>query len=468
MQITSEGPIKITKATIESAWKKRKKDHRLIIRDKECRGLALVQNATTATWVYGYRPRGKDPVTQRRWPNKTVTIGNPGSHSVEDARIEANHIKGRAARGADPAAERKAAAEEATRKRGATLQRLLADYEKALPKRQKMRGGNKRPSPEYVAAELAQVRLALAAMDAKQKPVADLTEDDVSKFIASASGEGGNARARFGSLSRFLDWCRGQKHIAVNPCTEIARTERPKPPQARTQYLKLEDLGRLWRAADNLREPVWRDFTRFLIAVPCRRGEAANMDWSHVNLCEGEWRQPEHLTKNGDPHRLYLHPLAQDVLKARLQAAAEAQAGGDPAKVAYVMATEQLRAGLVFPAPVSGGVIATFADLKTALSDATKLNDGPEGEALQGWTWHDFRRSFATALGEAGIPEAVADAVLNHRQSATRGGVLGVYQRASRWPEQVRAMRLWGELLAAAIEGRQADDGVVVEMRASR
>ena len=51
--------------------------------------------------------------------------------------------------------------------------------------------------------------------------------------------------------------------------------------------------------------------------------------------------------------------------------------------------------------------------------------------------------------------------MLNHRQSATRGGVLGVYQRASRWPEQVRAMELWGRLLAAAIEGREADAEVV-------
>ena len=43
---------------------------------------------------------------------------------------------------------------------------------------------------------------------------------------------------------------------------------------------------------------------------------------------------------------------------------------------------------------------------------------------------------------------------LKHRQSATRGGVLGVYQRASRWPEQVRAMQLWGRLLTDAIDGR--------------
>jgi hypothetical protein len=55
----------------------------------------------------------------------------------------------------------------------------------------------------------------------------------------------------------------------------------------------------------------------------------------------------------------------------------------------------------------------------------------------------------------------VADAVLSHRQSATRGGVLGVYQRASRWLEQVTAIGLWGRLLADAIEGRIADANVV-------
>ena len=88
------------------------------------------------------------------------------------------------------------------------------------------------------------------------------------------------------------------------------------------------------------------------------------------------------------------------------------------------------------------------------MTKATGPQHGEEGPpVLDGWTWHDFRRSFTTALGEASVPEAVADAVLNHRQSATRGGVLGVYQRASRWPEQVKAMELWGRLLALAIEG---------------
>lgn len=179
--------------------------------------------------------------------------------------------------------------------------------------------------------------------------------------------------------------------------------------------------------------PVWRDLARFLIALPCRRGEAARLDWSHVDLLTAEWRQPGRLTKNREPHRLHLHSLALDVLRERRKS------------------TDGK--GLVFPAPKSGGELNTFSNLKSTLTDLTK---GDDGAAVTGWTWHDMRRSFATALGEAGIPEAVADAVLNHRQSATRGGVLGVYQRASRWPEQVWAMELWGRLLAAAIEGREA------------
>src|ERR1700733_12688076 len=107
MRVITEESTKITKATIDAAWRRRKPDHRLIVRDRDCRGLALIVNQTSMSWSYAYRPRGTDPQTGRRWPNKSVTIGNPASHSVDDARAEANRLKGRAAAGGDPAAERK-------------------------------------------------------------------------------------------------------------------------------------------------------------------------------------------------------------------------------------------------------------------------------------------------------------------------------------------------------------------------
>jgi hypothetical protein len=166
MNVTSEGPTKITKATIDAAWRRRKSEQRLIVRDKDCRGLVLIVNATSMSWTYGYRPRGVDSQTGRRWPNRTITIGNPATHSIDDARIEANRIKGKAAAGGDPAAEKKAAAEVASRKRGGTLKRLSEEYARALPKRPKMRGAGL-PSPRYIAEELAQVQMALRDMKAE-------------------------------------------------------------------------------------------------------------------------------------------------------------------------------------------------------------------------------------------------------------------------------------------------------------
>jgi hypothetical protein len=56
--------------------------------------------------------------------------------------------------------------------------------------------------------------------------------------------------------------------------------------------------------------------------------------------------------------------------------------------------------------------ITTPWDIGAALRKAT---------GLTGWVWHDMRRSFASAVAEAGVPGPVADAVLNRRQSATRG-----------------------------------------------
>ncbi|HME23710.1 MAG TPA: integrase arm-type DNA-binding domain-containing protein [Acetobacteraceae bacterium] len=436
MRITSEGPIKITKATIEAAWRRKKPDHRLIVRDKDCRGLALIVNPTTMTWSYAYRPRGTDPATGRRWPNQTITLGNPETHSPDDARAGANRIKGQAAAGADPAAERKSKAEAMRRERSITLGRLIETYAAVLPTRPKMRGtGN--ASPAYVAEELSQCRLALADLEAQDMPVVALGLAELRRLLDRLGAAPSVARKRFGALSRFLDWCQDAGQIAANPCTLVARARRPRAVQSRVHYLTPAELARLWEAAGRLAEPVRRDFARFLIAMPCRRGEAAAMDWSHLDLDAAEWRQPGHMTKNREPHRLHLHPLALDVLRERHKAT-----GGK---------------GLVFPAPRAGGVLTAFSGIKAAVVDATAA----QGEALNGWAWHDTRRSFATALGEAGVSETVADAVLNHRQAATRGGVLGVYQRGSRWPEQMRAMELWGRLLAEAITGAEEPANVV-------
>ena len=439
MKVLREGPAKITKAAIEAAWRRRAAGQRIVVGDADCRGLALIVNAGSMAWSYSYKPRGTDPVTGKRFASRSMTIGNPETHSPDAARDAARAFKGQAQAGADPAAERRRKIAADAAKRVGTVGRLMDEYATVLPQRPKLRGAGT-VTPKHAAEELAHARAAITAMKAGDRPAADVTAGDLRKMLAASAAKPATARARFGALSRFFDWCQDEGHVAVNPCVTVAKARRPRAPAARAHYLSMEELARLWKAAAGAEglAPVHRDLARFLMTVPCRRGEAARLDWSYVDLAGAVWAQPSAMTKNRDAHRLHLHPLALAILRERHAAA------GEPTT------------GLVFPAPQSGRAVDTFSDMKAALDTAAKLT---------GWRWHDFRRSFATALGEAGIPEPVADAVLNHRQSATRGGVLGVYQRAQRWPEQVAAMAAWGEALAAAIDGRPAGGGRVVPLR---
>lgn len=436
----SEGPLRITKATIDSAWRRRIVGTRLVVRDAECRGLALVVNPTGMAWRFDYRSRGVDAHTGRRWPMQSVTLGNPATHTADQARAAANRLKGQAASGADPAAEKRVAADADRRRRALTIDRLVNDYVALLPTRPKLRGAGL-PSPKHAEQEATRTRAAVNAMEAGSRPVADLTAADVRRLLDLDAGRPATVRARFGALSRFLDWCIDSGHIEVNACLMVAKARRPKTVPGRAHYLTTTDLEKLWRTAGDLAHPVWRDLARLLIALPCRRGEAAALDWRDLDLTRAEWRQAAGTTKNGEAHRLHLHALVLDLLRTRHKAM------GQPFE------------GLVFPSPGVGRVVDTFSAIKCAL-------DAKAG--LTGWRWHDLRRSFATTLGEAGVPESVADAMLNHKASATRGGVLGVYQRATNWPGQVKAMNTWGAALVAELEPGSKPANATVPIRRTR
>ena len=324
------------------------------------------------------------------------------------------------------------------------MARLLGECAKVLPARPKLRGIGL-ATEQHVREETTRARAAVAAMDAPARPVADLTAEDVRRPLDAQAARPATARAHFGALSRFLDWCQDASYVELNPCAMVAKARRPKSVQTRAHYLTLPDLAKLWKATDGLAHPVWRDLARFLIAIPCRRGEAVALDWRDLDMdltCP-QWRQAAGTTKNGEAHRLHLHPLALAVLRSRHAAA------GKP------------KAGLVFRSPRAGKAVDTFSDMKAALDEAA---------GIAGWRWHDFRRSFATALGEAGVTEATANAMLNHKASATRGGVLGVYQRATDWPGQVAAMKAWGAAPATALDpkAKRASDAVVPIRRGKR
>ena len=383
--------------------------------DAEVPGFGLrVLPSGRKVWLLKYTLRGSG---KQRW----MTIGTFPAQSADDARRQAREARGAVEQGRDPAAEREtaeAAALEAERH----IARTLAEaYAVALRSRPSMRGGGL-VSPRHAKNELSNLRHGLAEMGAELLPVGKIGADDLSRLLRRHAARPATARSRFGALARFLAWCRDERVIEANPADAVGARLRPKPPPPRRRVVPLADLAALWRGAAALSD-TYRDFVRTLIALPVRRGEAARMDWRDLDLGKGEWALPGAITKNGEPHRLALPPLALRILKARHKAA------GRPA------------AGLVFP-PARGELLGAWSATQARLRAAS---------GVAAWSFHDFRRSFASLMAERGVPEPVADAVLNHKQSATRGGVLGVYQHARRWPEQREAMLAWGEALERAI-----------------
>ncbi len=433
MEVVREGPLKITRAVVDAAWRRRAPGRRLVVADAGCRGLALVVNPTGMAWRFDFKPRGLNPATGKRFPTNSLTIGSPETHSPDEARDEANRAKGQNKAGTDPAAARRAEIDTAAEKRTRTLARLVEDYAADLPKRRKLRGNGKL-SPAHARAELAHLRAAVSAMRVADKAVADIGKRDLQALLRATADMPGAARHRFGATSRFFDWALDEGHLPLNPCALIGKARRPRAVASRQDHLAPRQLAALWTAAGAVEGfgPSHRDFVRCLLALPCRRGEAGGMRWEHVDLNAAVWTQPGRLTKNGDAHRLHLHPMALSLLRARHEA------------------TGKPNSGLVFA--VGGKPITSHGWVKRKLDAAS---------GVSGWRFHDLRRSFATLLGEMGVAETVVDAILNHRQAATRGGVLGVYQRAQRWPEQAKAMEAWGAILAAAIEGREQDARVV-------
>ena len=210
--------------------------------------------------------------------------------------------------------------------------------------------------------------------------------------------------------------------------------------------LTLDELKAIWFAAGEL-GGVEGDLTRFLICVPCRRGEAGLMTWRDVDLVGGTWTMPT--SKNDLAHRFYLCGLALEVLQTRKRAAG--------------LAPDD--AALVFPGVTTGGVFSTWSHLKRRL-DARLVQ---MGENLDAWTLHDLRRSFVTICAEQfGADDNLLDLVVNHAPSRTRNKITRTYNLSERREDRVRLMRSWNRLLVSLIGGAGEADAEIITLPISR
>jgi integrase len=159
---------------------------------------------------------------------------------------------------------------------------------------------------------------------------------------------------------------------------------------------------------------------RLLLLTGQRRDEVGGMPRSELDLDRGHWRLPGERTKNGLPHDVPLSSQAAGILRAVL-----AQGEG-----------EQVFGSSGF---------ASWGRCKARLDAALKLPP---------WTLHDLRRTAVTGMVEIGVAPHVVEAVVNH-VSGHKGGVAGVYNRATYAAEKRAALQRWADHVGRIVAGEQ-------------
>ena len=401
--------MKLTEREIEKlACPPGKRD--CMVFDTEQRGLAVrVVASGSKSYLAQYVVAGR---------KRRVPLGSVDAISLAAARIAARTVMGDVAKGTDPAAERKVAAEnvkvEAQRER-MTLARLVDDWTRLHLSTRK---------PRYQAEAAGTIKRVFA--DWLKRPAERLARKDVVQLLDRLPPSMARAAAAYGRAC--FAWGAKRDSVTGNPFVAL-------PVQATTKRDRVLDdaeVARVWEAAAAIPAP-FGPLVRLLLLTGQRREEVGGMAWGEVSADLATWTVPAERTKNGVPSVVPLPAAAQEMLRMRLADVREQ------------------RRGLVFPGEGGKVPFGGWSKSKAKLDRDSKVAD---------WRLHDLRRTAATGLQRLGVRLEVTEAVLNH-VSGTRGGIVGIYQRHDWAAEKRTALDGWAAHVLAAVAGADAGSKVV-------
>jgi integrase len=337
-------------------------------------------------------------------------LGLFGNITVEKARNLAKAEIGRVS--ADPKYDPRAASRKGKAKTGTstpvTLGGLIDAWVSELQKKER--------APSYIA-------ISRSALERAYRPLLprlalSITKNDLAPLWDAISGRA--AAHLLATITRTLfRWAVGKNLLQDDPSKGLAI---PEAPASRRRALDEDESRKVWRAAEALPSP-YRQYLRFLALTCQRRSEVAGARWSEFNSDRTLWTIPGSRMKTGEPHKVPLSEEARAIL------------------------TELPRftwSDRVFSAdgrrPVAG-----FAHIKRRLDAALKKN----GDELDGWRLHDWRRSAVSWMAAHGVSITVADLLLAHKPSQL-STVGAIYQQYDHLPERRDALARWGAFLASA------------------
>ena len=377
---------------------KGKKDH--IEFDDDVPGFGLrVREGGSRTWIFQYRIGSK----QRR-----MVLGNAKSVPLAIARANAGKLEARVVLGEDPALAKEHARVEASNTFGA----FAAQYLEARKSEWRER------SAEQVRRHLLSHARPLHSM-----PIASVSQAGVAGLLSDIAKQSGAVTANRvrASISAMLSWA--MREGVPLPAGNIAAHVNKRVEKSRDRVLTDGELKQIWNAC---LPDHYGGIIKLLTLTGQRFSEIAALRWDELN--DDQIVLPGARTKNNRTHIIPLSEPARSTLAAFSRTDRKHLFGRDD--------TFGFR-----------GRGAAKAKLDERIAAA--------GKPIVNWTPHDLRRTVATRMAELGVQPHIIEAVLNH-VSGHKGGVAGIYNRATYDKEKREALNLWAEHFMATVEGRAA------------
>jgi integrase len=285
-----------TKPLVESdrlvAEAKKSSHGRVEVRDRSSRLVLRV----TRNGARGY-------ITRPRLDGRPIRLTYGGLATWEnysDAKAWADRMAGLCRQGVDPREEQRKEAEAADRM---SIRAVAVEFVEKYAKKNRTWKDTEGILNLYVLPRWG------------DRLVTEVTKEDVARLLNKVE-----ARASVYRRNRVLACIRKLFNWAVANYDElnaspVVKGMAGKGEEARTRYLRPEEIRAVWRAADRLGYPFGR-LVQMLLATGQRRGEVVNMTWGRNLDVDGErlWTLDREETKAKRDHWVPLSDLALEVL----------------------------------------------------------------------------------------------------------------------------------------------------------
>ena len=348
-------------------------------------GLQLrVMPSGKKSWSLQYRANGR---------MKKYTIGGYPEISLKDARRIATSLKAKIHQGEDPQALKVASRSQNhfTFRQG--FEEFLSDYLMIQIK----------SWPEYERAMNKDVLPYIGNL-----PIKSVDKDAIRSVVKRIHSRKAHALSNrvLQYMSRYLNWCVGCGYIETNPARDIPKMYKESP---RERVLSKEEIYSILEATEVM-GGIHGSFVKILLMSGQRLNEIAQLKWNEIN--------DDHIMIGGERNKSGTSQI--------------------------IPLTEGMRAifnnipigegEFVFSTTGGNRPIGDFSGIKNKIMKVSKTSN---------WRFHDFRRTMATFLADAGMDHYTIKSALNHKDTS----VTGIYDRSHHIIRKKNALNAWLNIL---------------------